>query len=126
MMTRSNPFLLAAAALAAGLLATPELALAHAKLKSSSPAANAKVPASLKTIRLEFSEAVAPEQSKFELDDGSGTAVLTTTGKDACVKATCKLTVPALKADKYTLKYHVLSADDGHVVESSFSFTVTG
>ena len=126
MTTPSKALLLTAAALTAGLLAMPEFALAHTVLKSSSPAANAKVPASLKAIRLEFSEAIAPDQSKFELDDSSGMAVLTAAGKDMCAKTTCKLAVPALKAGKYTLKYQVLSADDGHVIDGEFSFTVTG
>jgi methionine-rich copper-binding protein CopC len=114
---------------AGALLALPfgaDAALAHAKLKHSSPAANARIPAGLKTIELEFSEALSADLSKFELDDAAGTAVMNTAGTGVCDKATCKLPAPTLEAGTYTLKYHVVSSDDGHVIDGKFSFTIKG
>lgn len=125
MTSRLFPTLLAAAALLALPFAAAP-ALAHAKLKHSSPAANAKIPVGLKTIELEFSEAVSPDLSKFELDDANGKAVMSSTGKGVCDKTTCKLPAPSLAAGTYTFKYHVVSSDDGHVVENKFSFTIKG
>jgi methionine-rich copper-binding protein CopC len=103
----------------------PGQALAHAKLKSSSPAANAKVMSGLKEIKLEFSEPIEPSLSKFELDNAAGKAVASMTGDKACAKAKCKFEVTPHAAGVYTLNYHVLSGD-GHVVDGKFDFTVTG
>ena len=112
-------------ALALCVALAPLPALAHAKLKSSSPAASAKVMSGLKEIKLEFSEAIEPSFSKFELNDASGKAVTSMTGDKACAKAKCKFEISPLGPGVYTVKYHVLSSD-GHVVDGIFNITVTG
>ena len=116
---------LAAAIFAVSLLLVPAHAMAHAKLKSSAPAANAGGAAGLKEIRLEFAEEIEPSLSKFELDDASGMPIVEFPGDKGCVKAKCKFEVAPLAAGAYTFNYHVLSGD-GHVVDGKFGFTVTG
>jgi methionine-rich copper-binding protein CopC len=114
-----------AIACALGLFLVPGEALAHARLKSSSPAANAKVASGFKEIKLEFVEAIEPSLSKFELDDQVGKAIAAMTGDKACADAKCKFEIAPLQVGNYTFKYHVLSGD-GHVVDGKFDFAVTG
>lgn len=114
---------------AASLLALPGVAMAHPKLLSSTPAANAAVvkPTSLK---LSFSETLVGPLSGIEL---------TMTGmpgmadhppmpiKGFTTKAVGKdlvITLPRpLPAGSYTLKWHVVAADQ-HRIEGSFAFSV--
>jgi methionine-rich copper-binding protein CopC len=123
-MKRRGFTVTAMALVLAGLAAQTEAALAHAKLKSAQPAADAKVQAGLKEIRLVFSEAVEPSLSSVEVDDAGGQAVASSKGMKICAKQTCKLALPGLAAGIYTVKFHVLSMD-GHVVEGSYKFSAT-
>lgn len=99
------------------LLAVP--AGAHASLKSSDPAKNAKVE-ELSEVTLEFSESVrfpvvvvnGPGGERFE----SGDPVV----KGAKVT---QAVVPSVPPGKYTIAYRVVSAD-GHPVEGEIPFTV--
>lgn len=118
---------IALASFAASSLAVP--AMAHPKLLSSSPAANASVtkPA---LITLTFSETLIGPMSGIEL---------TMTGMPGMAKhgpmpirgfttkvtgkvLTVKLPRP-LPAGTYLLKWHVVAADQ-HRIENSYSFTV--
>ncbi|MFT3987665.1 copper resistance CopC family protein [Aestuariivirga sp.] len=123
MTSRTFLKLACAAALALSPLAAGG-AMAHAKLTHSTPADGATVKSGLKSIAMTFAEALSADLSKFELDDAAGKAVVSTTGKDICAKTKCKLAVPALADGKYTLKYHSVSSDDGHVMDGAFSFTI--
>jgi methionine-rich copper-binding protein CopC len=114
-------------AIAVAVFATvtaPTLAFAHAKLVSSSPAANAKLATSPKEYWLKFSEDVAPSLTTVEIADAKGVAAVTANGKKDCVKDACKFAGATLQAGVYTVKYHVVSSDDGHVVDGKFNFTV--
>lgn len=114
---------LAIAAVMAVLLLPSGGAVAHAKLKSSRPAADATVKTGLAAVELTFNEKLEPALSVIEVDDAQGQALATSKGTPACEGATCRLVVPALKAGDYTVTYHVLSAD-GHVVKGSFVFHI--
>jgi len=114
---------------AASLLAVPGVALAHPKLLSATPAANAAV-VKPTSIKLSFSEALVGPLSGIELTmtgmpgmanhapmpiKGFTTAVK---GKDLVV------TLPrALPAGSYELKWHAVAADQ-HRVEGAYTFSV--
>lgn len=122
-------FLIAAAALSLAIL--PGAALAHSKLVSSSPAANATVSKPTK-LTLTFSEKFLAPMSGVELVmtgmpgmadhppmpiKGFKTA-LASDGK------TMVVTLPrALPAGDYDLKWHIVGADQ-HKMEGGYSFKV--
>jgi len=100
-------------------------ALAHAHLKAESPPADGVLAASPPTLSLDFSEGLEIGLSGVILkgQDGrvisTGAAVLTPNDDK-------KITVPlngALRAGKYTVKWHALSRD-GHATRGSYEFTV--
>lgn len=114
---------------ALGLLATSGVALAHPKLLSSSPAANAAVAKPTK-IKLSFSEALVGPLSGIELvmTGMPGMAdhapmpirgfTTTASGKDLVV------TLPRpLPSGSYQLKWHAVAADQ-HRIEGSYAFSV--
>ena len=117
-MIRRHAVLLAAACL---ICASP--ALAHATLVTSSPAKDSSVPAP-RTIRLAFSEKIAPAFSGFKLsmDDGMVMDVVTRLSEDG--KILTGTPTAAFMKGRYTLSWHAASVDDGHKTEGSFSFTV--
>ena len=118
--------ILSASLAAAALFALPAAeALAHAELKSSSPAADATVAKSPDTIMITFSESIEQKFSGLILTGPDGKPVKTgasaVEGKDHEM-----LSVPVgdpLAAGKYTVSWHNLSSD-GHKLKGSFTFTV--
>ena len=114
----------AAAALATGAaLLIAGSASAHAHLVKSTPAANAAV-AAPKAISLTFNEKLTPAFSKFELTmpKGVDVPVKTAVSKDHLTIVGTPKSVLAPGA--YTVSWHAASADDGHKVDGTFSFTV--
>ena len=118
-----------AIAAAASLLAAPGVALAHPKLLSATPAANAAV-VKPTSIKLSFSEALVGPLSGIELTMTGMPGManhapmpirgFTTkaTGKDLVV------TMPRpLPAGSYELKWHAVAADQ-HRIEGSYTFSV--
>ncbi|HYE42485.1 MAG TPA: copper homeostasis periplasmic binding protein CopC [Caulobacteraceae bacterium] len=120
---KRSPFRTAAAlGLALSLGATA--ALAHPRVVSTSPAADAHVTAP-RSIRIAFSEVVFPKMSGAVVRDSAGRAVATgpaaTDPKDRKV-----LVVPitgALPPGHYTVEWHVVSADT-HRVTGKYAFMV--
>lgn len=114
--------ILAAAALALALL--PAAAGAHALLVRSAPARRAVLTHPPERVELWFNERLEPAYSSVSVvTDGStrvdrGDAIV---GPDDPRKLS--VTLPALAPGAYLVKFRVLSVD-GHVVESSFAFTV--
>ncbi|MEV4252477.1 copper resistance CopC family protein [Spirillospora sp. NPDC049652] len=108
-----------AAAAALGLPAVP--AEAHTALKSSDPAAGAKV-ASPAKITLTFAEPVG--YPKVVLTDGSGGRHEAGAARAVDTTVTEDVTGP-LPNGVYTVGWRVVSAD-GHPVTGEFKFTVTG
>jgi methionine-rich copper-binding protein CopC len=105
------------AAALAGLLFTAP-AWAHSALQSSVPANGATV-TDPKTITLTFSDAVRLATLKLIAKDGG---IALPVDKSAAAARTFSLALPALAPAKYEVKW-TASADDGHVMTGSFSFT---
>ena len=108
---------------AALTITTAGEAWAHSKLKSSVPANNATVPGNFHEARLDFLEPVEAAMSYFTVIGADEATLLRVEGAQACKAKSCRFAVEQLKAGKYRIDYHILSAD-GHVVEGKIRFTV--
>ncbi|MBB6113549.1 hypothetical protein F4826_000427 [Rahnella inusitata] len=100
-------------------------ALAHAHLKTQTPAANAVLTASPTELSLGFSEGIEPNFSKITLADAAQKAVKTGAMTLAANDNT-QAVVPlpdALTSGKYTVSWNVVSVD-GHKTHGNYSFTV--
>ena len=114
---------IAATVVAAAVLASP-VALAHATLKNSSPAAGATVDAAPKEIALTFNEKVEQAFSSITVADGAGKEIAAEKAKvDEANPAILRLAVPALPAGTYTVSWAV-AGHDGHRRKGDFKFTV--
>jgi len=121
---------LPSAALALALMLAPTAALAHAKLVSSTPAANATV-SKVTSISLRFNEKLVAATVKTELlmtgmpgmANHAPMKIATTSamGKDG--KSMTLLVKRALVPGTYKLKWSAAGADS-HPMGSEFSFTV--
>jgi hypothetical protein len=109
------------AVLAAGLWSG--LALAHAKLMSSDPAADATV-SSPESIHLRFNEAIVAKFSSFKLTDTDGNAVTMMSMKATDEKSIDAMPISKLAPGLYTVTWAAVSTDDGHKTMGSFTFTV--
>jgi methionine-rich copper-binding protein CopC/mono/diheme cytochrome c family protein/uncharacterized membrane protein len=106
-------------------VASPGVALGHAQLVSSTPAANASLLASPPYLTMTFSEAVDPATTSVELLDdlqhavaGVGAVQVDPTGLVVTVD------LPRLDPGVYTVSYRVTSAVDGHVSAGIWAFLV--
>jgi len=121
MITR-RAALLAAVAVATGLL--PAVARAHSQLARSQPARGAAVARAPERVRLWFTERLEPAFASLSVWSEAGAQV---DAGDAAVDAAdpilLSVSTPNLAAGRYTVRYRILSVD-GHIVESSFAFTV--
>jgi hypothetical protein len=111
------PFLVVCA-----LLLMPRLALAHAHLESSTPAANATVPAGNVAIELRFNSRVDGQRSTLgiEVAGGSGQANLV---PEAQRSANTLNAHANLRPGKYVIQWQAL-APDGHITRGEIPFTV--
>ena len=111
-------------ALAALVLAPAGPAFAHAKVVSSSPAANATV-AAPQQISVTFSEKIVPAFSKIELSMPSmnmGLPVKTTVSADG--KTLIATPQAKLTSGAYVVKWSAAAADDGHHTAGAIPFKV--
>ena len=112
---------------AALTLAMPVVpALAHSMLVKAEPARRAVLTKSPSQVRLWFNEKIEGDYASLVvLDDKkqSITDIKPTLASDD--PKSIILPLPELVPGKYSIKFRVLSVD-GHVVESSFDFTVKG
>ncbi|NWF79349.1 MAG: copper resistance protein CopC [Chloroflexi bacterium] len=103
------------------------VALAHADLISSNPAAGARLAAAPATITLVFSEELKPEGNLVTVTDASGAQVgAGDTALDLNDPGRVSLTVslkPGLGDGVYTVNWTNASTD-GHAETGSFTFTV--
>lgn len=111
------------AVIAIGLATTP--AMAHPKLLSASPAADASDSAAAKEIKLSFSEGVIAKLSGVELKDEGGKTVSTgvpvTDPKD---QKQLIVPLPApLAPGRYTVNWHAVS-EDTHRVKGQYSLMI--
>ena len=107
------------------LLATllvPGLAMAHAKLEMTVPAADSVIAAMPAQVMLHFSEAVKITALTIEKEGGKEKVdIKVPPGASSMVQAQ----PPNLGAGVYLLNWRGLS-DDGHVMSGTVRFTVTG
>jgi methionine-rich copper-binding protein CopC len=107
---------------AAALLATP--AGAHAVLVRSTPPGRATLAEKPDRVQLWFNERLEPAFSSVSVWSSAGTQVDAgdaRVGHDDAKRLS--VTLPPLSPGTYSVRYRVLSVD-GHVVDSSFSFTI--
>ena len=121
-MTRRRAILCAVLAAAGAFL--PAAAPAHSLLVRSEPGRNATLTRAPARVRLWFGERIEPAYAKLSVWSENGTQV---DAGDAAVdsndQALLSVSTPNLGPGRYTARFRVLSVD-GHVVESSFAFTV--
>ena len=115
--------LVASGALSAGGF-SPGAAPAHSLLVRSEPGRNTTVTRAPERVKLWFSERIEPAYAQLSVWSEAGTRV---DAGDAAVapddQALLSVSTPGLGPGRYTVRFRVLSVD-GHVVESSFAFTV--
>lgn len=126
-MTRGRAILFAALAAASALSASGlsrGAAPAHSLLVRSEPGRNVAVTRPPERVKLWFSERIEPAYAKLSVWSEAGKQV---DAGDAAVApedpALLSVSTPGLGPERYTVRFRVLSVD-GHVVESSFAFTV--
>ena len=116
--------MVALAALTVTILLPLASTLAHSLLVRSQPERRATVTRPPEEVRLWFGERIEPAYARLSVWDAEGKQV---DAGDAAVDpadpTTLAVRTPGLRAGRYTVRYRVLSVD-GHVVESSFTFTV--
>jgi copper transport protein len=128
-MTRRPAALVAAWAL---VLAGPALvgpatpvALGHAQLVTSVPAAGAVVASSPAEVRLVFSEPIEPGYTTIDVIGPDGATIGSALGApDAADRYSLVAPVPALADGVYTITWRALSAADGHTTTGFFTFGV--
>ena len=109
-------------AVAVSVHSTP--ALAHAMLVKAEPARRASLTVTPAQVRLWFNEEVEKDYAALTVlnaDKAPVTEVKPHTAPDD--PKAIVLPLPELAPGKYTVKFRVLSVD-GHVVDSSYDFTV--
>lgn len=123
----AGPLRRAAALIAlAMVLLEPLPAAAHAVLVEASPPPRARLSRPPARVTLVFSERLEPAYARLWVSDDAGRRVDqgdASLGPDDPRRLS--VTLPPLPPGRYTVKYRVLSVD-GHAVESSLTFTVTG
>lgn len=121
-MTRGRAILFAALTVAGAL--SPSAAPAHSVLVRSEPGRNATVIRPPERVKLWFSERIEPAYAKVSVWSEAGRQM---DAGDAEVApddpALLSVSAPGLGPGRYTVRFRVLSVD-GHIVESSFAFTV--
>ena len=114
-----------AALVAAGMLgALPRLAIAHALLRSSDPAANSVVQTAPSVVTMTFTEAPDPRLSRVSVLDANGANHATGSFQPTADPATLRVPIGHLAPGVYTVAWRTVSAVDGHVVGGSFAFGI--
>lgn len=103
------------------LLLLPSIALAHAHLLSSTPAANATVHGPDVAIELRFNSRVDGAHSVLSVVTSNGGVTLVIDRQSAENNLNAHAT---LKPGSYTLRWQALSTD-GHITRGEIPFTVT-
>ena len=106
-------------------LVGPVVALGHAELVSSSPGAGVSVPEAPPRLTMTFSEPIDPITALVEVLAEGGVAIpgLGTLTVDQA-GTTAFIPLPSLQLGLYRVRYRITSADDGHVLDGSWSFLV--
>jgi methionine-rich copper-binding protein CopC len=107
------------------LVLAPRPASAHAELMKSSPANGAAYTSTPSAIRAWFSEELAASGSYLRLYDAHN-KMLATGSLDPSNREALRLVPPHLSPGNYVVRWHVVSADDNHVTQGSFRFSIGG
>lgn len=108
-------------ALAASLHSVP--ALAHAMLTKAEPPRRAQLTQPPAQVRLWFNEEVEKDYASLTVSHADKPVTEVKPQVTADDPKSILLPLPELSPGKYTVKFRVLSVD-GHVVDSSYDFTV--
>jgi copper transport protein len=112
--------------LGAAVAQAATMALLHATLLRSTPAANSHLTSPPETIRLVFSEEIVPELSQITLVRPDGSSIQLKVANDPHnVHVLVGTVTPAVPNGRYKVDWRVLSAD-GHPVGGSYTFSVEG
>lgn len=109
----------AAVAITGMILAGP--VFAHAKLRSSTPAAGAELQVAPKTLTLNFGESVRLAVLTLT---AAGKDIPLTLDRSAPAAPQVSVALPALGAGTYQVHWSALSIDDGHVSKGTFVFEI--
>jgi len=127
---RSIKFLLKKSAIFACLLIICSLtfqakvAMAHAALVKSDPPRRATLSIPPKQVRLWFNEKIEGSYASVTVFDSNKNSITENNPESvADDPKSVVLSLPQLDSGRYTVKYRVMSVD-GHVIESSFDFSV--
>jgi copper resistance protein C len=112
---------LCTAAMLALIFAGP--VFAHAKLRSTDPAADAQLKTAPTSLSFIFNENV---QLAVLTLTSAGKNIPVTLDRGAVAAAKVTIELPTLAAGTYEVRWSALSADDGHVTKGVFSFTIMG
>jgi copper transport protein len=100
------------------------MALLHATLLRSTPAADSRLTSPPETIRLVFSEEIVPALSQITLVQPNGSGIQLKVANDPHnVHVLIGTVTPGLASGRYKVDWRVLSAD-GHPVGGSYTFTI--
>lgn len=111
------------AAVPAALLSVAGLALVHATLLRTEPAADAALGIGPTEVRLWFSEAVEPAPDPVVVTDATGRRVDRGGAVAPDDPTELRAPVDAAAAGSYSVRWRAVS-DDGHVVEGTYAFHV--
>lgn len=127
---RSIKFLLKKSAIFACLLIICSLtfqakvAMAHVALVKSDPPRRATLSIPPKQVRLWFNEKIEGSYASVTVFDSNKNSITENNPESvADDPKSVVLSLPQLDSGRYTVKYRVMSVD-GHVIESSFDFSV--
>ena len=95
----------------------------HAKLRSSTPQADAALSAAPKSLTLSFNENV--RLAVLTLTSG-GKAIPVAVDRNAPPAPQVTVRLPPLGIGKYQVQWSAMSADDGHVTKGTFAFAIVG
>jgi copper transport protein len=113
-----------AVAMLIGVLGPATIALAHAELLGSEPAASSVLAASPKQIVLYFSESIEPVFESIRVLDSTGHEIVDGDAhRDPLNHSIVRMTTPVLSSGTYVVVWRVTSAD-GHPVQGAFPFSV--
>jgi copper transport protein len=113
-------------ALGAAVAQAATMALLHATLLRSTPAANSRLTNPPETIRLVFSEEIVPELSQITLVRPDGSSIQLKVANDPHnVHVLVGTVTPGFTSGRYKVDWRVLSAD-GHPVGGSYTFSIEG
>lgn len=112
-------------ALCAGLLLPAGTrALAHAKLVSAEPPADAVAKVAPQNLDLLFNEKISEKLSGATIKDAAGAAVPASLMLEKAGKGLMVMMPRPLKPGVYTVTWHAVASDDGHRTEGAYTFTV--